>query len=203
MEIVYCEQRSKEWLDLRVGVVTASAAHKLSRADLKTRYCYQIMAELLTGTCIPIPVNEDMQRGIDLEPEACSWYEEETETKVEHVGFVYKDSDHKVGCSPDGLVGQQGLVEFKCPRSYIHLQNVERGPRIEYERQIQFQMWVTGRAWCDFVTYNKDMPKELKGFIHRIPRNENMIEKIEKDVTNLLMKIDKFFDRYIEKDEAR
>jgi putative phage-type endonuclease len=194
MEVIYCEQRSEEWYKLRTGVVTASAAHKFLVNSTRAGYFHHILAEYLTGVSAPIPVNDAMQWGIDYEDEAREWYEKETGRDVEEVGFVFKDNTRRAGCSPDGLVGEHGLIEIKCPTSKVHIQQMLLGPKLEYKRQMQFQMWVTGRAWCDFVTYDPRFPDKVKGHIKRMPRDEKMIRAIEESVYDIIQRMDKFVE---------
>lgn len=196
MEVIYCEQRSEEWFKLRLGVITASAAHKFSYSGLRKTYFYQILSERLTGIYIPLVINDAMQWGIDKEDEAREWYEKKTGRDVEEVGFVFKDEDRRAGCSPDGLVGDEGLIEIKCPTSKNHVLQVNEGPKLEYRRQMQFQMWVTGRQWCDFVTYDPRMPDNIKGHIRRVFRDEDMITTIQENVDKMVQDMDNFVERH-------
>lgn len=193
-EIIMCEQRSDEWFKLRLGVITASAAHKMNYSAQRKTYFYQILSERLTGIYIPLPINAAMQWGIDYEDEARIWYEEQTGNKVEEVGFVFKDEDRYAGCSPDGLIGKHGLIEIKCPMSKTHIMQTLEGPKLEYRRQMQFQMWTTGRAWCDFVTYDPRCPEKIKGHIKRIPRDEKAIAQIEANVQKMREDIEAFME---------
>jgi putative phage-type endonuclease len=196
-EIVYCEQRSEEWFRTRLGVITASAAHKMNYAVQRKTYLYQILSERLTGNYVPLAINEYMQWGMDYEDEARIWYEEQTGNTVEEVGFVFRDKDRRAGCSPDGLVGKYGLIEIKCPMSKTHILQINEGPKLEYRRQMQFQMWCTGRAWCDFVTYDPRMPEKIKGYIKRIPRDEKMMLKITEDVDKLVSDMNAFIEEHL------
>ena len=196
MEVLLCEQRSEEWFKARLGVITASAAHKMNYSGMRKTYFYQMLSERLTGIYVPLPINEYMQWGIDYEDEAREWYEATSGNTVEEVGFVFKDKDRRAGCSPDGLVGKYGLIEIKCPMSKTHVLQVNEGPKLEYRRQMQFQMWTTGRAWCDFVTYDPRMPEGLKGHIKRIPRDEKAIEQIQNNVDVMVGQMDEFMKKH-------
>jgi putative phage-type endonuclease len=195
-EIIYCEQRSEEWHKLRIGVITASAAHKFSYAVQRKTYLYQLISERLTGERAPFTPNDAMQWGIDYEDEAREWYERTTGNSVEEVGFVFADDSRRSGCSPDGLVGKYGLIEIKCPMSKNHIMQIEEGPKLEYRRQMQFQMWCTGRSWCDFVTYDPRCPDAMKGYVHRIPRNEKMILQIKEGCDKLIKEVDDFIEKH-------
>ena len=122
-----------------------------------------------------------MQWGIETEPEARKQYESETLNIVEECGFIPLTDD--VGCSPDGLIGEDGLLEIKCPNSATHIETLITGKvDRKYFLQIQFQLWVTGRKWCDFVSYDPRWPVELRLYIQRIGRDEEMIAEIKKEV---------------------
>ena len=82
--------------------------------------------------------------------------------------------------------------------SKTHVKQIVEGPKLEYKRQMQFQMWSTGRAWCDFVTYDPRMPGNLRGYIKRIPRDEKAIAKIEEDVRMMTEEIDNFMEEHFD-----
>lgn len=196
MEIVNCEQRSEEWFKLRTGVITASAAHKFAYSQQRKTYFYQILSERLTGKSVPLPINEYMEWGIKYEPNALEWYKQKTGHAVEEVGFVFMDDSKLIGCSPDGMVGEDGLVEIKCPMTKTHVQYIVEGPKLEYRRQMQFQMMVTGRQWCDFVTFDPRCPKNLTGYVHRIERDDKLIETIKLGCDKMNNEVDNFIRVY-------
>jgi len=158
------EQGTPEWYMLRLGKLTASDAQAIGNngKGLET-LCLEKVAEKLTG-CIPEQIdNEDIARGRALEDEARASYELETGNIVQTVGFVQYDDN--IGCSPDGLIGDDGLIEIKCKNNKNHLLMI-LGKEIDskYHWQIQGQIFVTGRKWCDFVSYNPnflDMPLKI------------------------------------------
>lgn len=174
------EQRSTEWHQLRLGKFTASGFYKLfSKKDSSTykNYINDIVIERLTGQPVESYVNEAMQRGIDLEPEAIIEYEFITDRFVEQVGFVqYNDF---VGVSPDGLVNDKGLIEIKCPRHTTFIeQHLSGKVPTQYYWQMQGQMWVTGRKWCDYFVYYPN----LKPFIRRVERNNKDIIRLMREI---------------------
>lgn len=189
MKIFYCEQRSKQWYDLRCGKLTASNFHMLMHNSCTAhQYIMEKALERLTGKCVPNRFwTEDLQRGIDLEPVACREYELETGNKVIHVGFV--ECTEYAGSSPDGLVGKDGMVEFKCPNEnnfwklYLH-------PKIspQHYTQMQFNMWVAKRLWCDYVNYST-MERPI---IQRVPRDEKYIKAIEERAAEVNRMIDMY-----------
>jgi len=162
-------QRSDEWRQLRAGRLTASVVSAIygrrkdgketaERRDLRTRLALErVLGKPLDDGYM----NADMQRGIDLEAQARACYEIQTGNPVAEVGFVYWD-DLMVGCSPDGFVGEGGLVQIKCPRPANHLAFLRtRDIPDDYRLQVIHEMWVTGRHWGDYVSYCADMPERL------------------------------------------
>jgi putative phage-type endonuclease len=191
------EQRSSEWFAARLGKLTAS---RIADATARTKSGYgssraNLMAELvcerLTGQQGERYINGAMQHGIDTEPEACSAYEFELGVTVEKVGFLDHPSIDMAGASPDGLVGSEGLVEFKCPQSAAHIETLlsKQVPE-KYVKQMQWQMACTGRKWCDFATYDPRMPQELQLWILRVMRDEKMIAELEKEARAFLADLD-------------
>ena len=170
------EQGTPEWFDIRAGKLTASKAAAIATngKGLET-LVFEKVAELLTGKMVMIEQNEAMKHGIEMESEARNSYEVETGSSVEEIGFV--DAGDGSGCSPDGFVGKDGLVEFKCPTNkvfvkYLYTEKIDSG----YMWQMQMQMLVTGRKWCDYVVYNPKFPKPL--IIQRVDFDEKKIEKL-------------------------
>lgn len=175
MDNIQVEQGTQEWRDGRW--LTASNAHiiKVSGKGLET-LVYDICAEKLSSHAYEGFTNEHTERGNTLEDEARALYELESNSIVEQVGFV-KLSEY-VGCSPDGLVANDGLVEFKCPADKGYVKTFFTNEfDSQYYWQVQMQMYVTGRQWCDLVFYNPNLSKPIKTF--RIERNNDDIEKIE------------------------
>jgi len=176
-------QGSEEWHDLHLGKLTGSTASVFLAAgkgkDFGTgaaTLIYRKAGELITGESDPIFSNPAMERGIELEPIAIRVYEEETYNKVEKVGFV--ELNPFVGCSPDGLVGQNGIIEVKCPMhtEFARYADQKTIPS-EYLAQMQFNLFVTGREWCDYIVYH---PKFKEPLLTRlIGRDEKIIERFK------------------------
>jgi len=161
------EQRSQEWFRLRQEhPLTASEAQAIGNQGkgLETLVWGQLSAKYSTGE-VDSYTNKDLERGIELEAQARSLYELETGNVVEEVGFVTNDEVSKyAGASPDGLVGKDGLLEIKCFEDKKHFKMMlEKEIEIEsaYEWQIQMQLLITGRKWCDFVAYSPNYKKSL------------------------------------------
>jgi putative phage-type endonuclease len=179
MQIHNMEQGSEAWFEIRKLKMTASNATAIGAngAGLKT-YITALVAEYLSSAKPERYTNEHIERGNELEAEARIVYELETSNKVQQVGFI--TSNDYVGCSPDGLVGDDGLVEIKCKSDVKHLQQLiegEKGVESAYRNQMQMQMLVTGRKWCDYVCYNPNFKKCI--YIHRFKVDDKYQEKLK------------------------
>jgi putative phage-type endonuclease len=195
--IINCEQRSEEWHKCRLGVLTASACESIMAPAKRKDFINKKIVEILTGETEAFEPNKYILWGIEKEDEARDRYILETGREVQQVGFIYKDEDRKVGCSPDGLIGKSGLIEIKCPSSKVHLSYIiEDKPPTNYYYQMQFQMWVCGKIWCDFVSYDPRMPKDLQIYIIRVMRDPDVIRKIENSVDSVIRSITEFLDDY-------
>ena len=180
-------QGTPEWFAARVGCLTASRAGDLmartktgpsaSRANLLT----QLAVERLTGQPVDTFQNGAMQRGVELEPIARAAYEARRGLLVEEVGFILHPSIPRVGASPDGFVGDDGLLEIKCPQAMAkHLDALRSGAHaVEYKWQLQHQLWVTGRSWVDAVSFDPRWPEHLQLAITRVQRDESAIAELE------------------------
>ena len=179
-------QGSTEWRLARAGSVGASSIADLmaktksgwgaSRANLMAR----IICERLTGEPQESYVNAAMQHGTDTEPQARSAYAFMRDVDVVEVGLIRHPSIAGAHASPDGLVGEDGLLEIKCPNTATHIETLLSGEVADrYIKQMQFQMACTGRAWTDFVSYDPRLPGDLQVFIKRIPRDDALIAEIE------------------------
>jgi len=188
------EQNSPEWDALRIGKFTASSFADLFMGEKTKGYrdlIYRVAYERFTGEKADTGFsNKWTDRGHELEAEAKEWYELETYNKVHNVGFVeYNDW---IGCSPDGLIGEDGVFEGKAPKfntqiSYLLNQQL---PDI-YHYQVHGQLLITNRAWCDFVSYH---PK-FKNLIVRVNRDK----EIDKQILEKLFKAIKDVEQIINK----
>lgn len=185
-------QRTDSWLAERAGKFTGSrfadviARNKKTGEKLKSWHdlVWQIVVERMTGQAIEGPGGYALQWGTDVEPYAREAYELETGNVVTQAGFIQHPYYPFAGCSPDGLIGDDGGIEMKCPKSSaIHLERFISGVPEEYMPQVQGCMWVTGRQWWDFVSYDPRMPESHRMLIVRVKRDEAMIERIESAVS--------------------
>lgn len=181
-------QRSPEWHAARLGKLTGSRAAdmlatiKSGEAAARRDYRLQLVCERLTGQPQEDPfINAAMQRGIDCEPLAFAAYEAKTGQMVQRTGFL-AHVEHMAGCSLDGHIGDfDGLIELKCPKSATHLKYLRAGEMpAEHRPQILHNLWITGAAWCDFVSFDDRFPEHLSLFVVRVPRIESEILAYEK-----------------------
>ena len=191
------EQGSAEWMAMRLGKVTASrvadivAKTKSGYSASRANYMAQLIAERLTGVAAESFTSTAMQWGTDMEPEARAAYEFRTDATVEQVAFIEHPSIAMCGASPDGLVGDSGLVEFKCPNTSTHLDTLISGEiPTKYETQMLWQMACTGREWCDFVSYDPRLPEYMRLFIKRLDRDPDRILELETEVSAFLSELD-------------
>lgn len=163
IQIHHCIQGDDEWHELRSGRLggTSSAVLLVDGrgpdgfgAGLHS-LLYRKAAEILVGWAEPVYMNDDMQRGIDLEPLARRRYEDERFVTVQEVGYVSRGEF--LGHSPDGLIGNDGMIEIKCPAAPEFVRYaIERNIKPEYIAQMQWGMWLADRKWCDFVVWHPD-----------------------------------------------
>ncbi len=186
-------QGSPEWHALRVGKVTASrvadviAKTKTGWGASRANYMADLIAEKLTGEPAPSFMNAAMQWGTDQEPNARAAYEFKKDCEVVAIGFAIHPTIHDSGASPDGLVGADGMVEFKCPNTATHIETLLSGTVPgKYVTQMQWQMACTNRKWCDFVSFDPRMPESMTMFVQRIDRDEALIGRLEDDVRDFL-----------------
>lgn len=195
MIILEMEQGSPEWLDARVGIPTASQFSRIITA--KTRkassqaagYLHEKSAEYMLGEPLDNFKSQFMERGNKIEKEARKWYEFETNNDVREVGFCLRD-DRLVGCSPDGLVGDDGVLEIKCPGAKQHVAYMDKpeGLLDAYRTQVQGILWLTCRQWCDIVSYNPGM----QSVIYRAERDEPFIATLAPLVDAFIERLRKF-----------
>ena len=187
-------QGSDAWKALRVGKITASriadlmASTKSGPAASRANYMAEIVAETLTGQPAERGfTNAAMQWGTTTEPEARAAYAFFRDSDVEEIAFVVHPRIADAGCSPDGLVGTDGLLELKCPNTATHLETLLGGKVPDkYTKQMQFQMACTERAWCDFASYDPRLPERMRLFVARVERDNAMINDIESAVITFI-----------------
>lgn len=208
------EQRTPEWFKERLGKITASrigavlAKARKGNESSHTRdnYCAQLVLERMTGIERESSFqSKAMERGIELEPEARAAYDTKFSVMVEPVGFVQHPTIKNAGCSPDGLVGDEGMIQIKCPYPANHIEWLKRGGvPAEHRRQMAFELsCCPERKWSDFVSYCPDMPAHLQLFVARMTRDsaKDIIEEIELAVIKLDAEVDETI-RHLPKDES-
>jgi len=191
------DQRSEEWFAARIGKVTASrvadvmARTKSGYGAGRANYMAELICERLTNQQADRFTNAAMEWGTMTEPQARNAYSFLTDTDVAEVGFVEHPSIPMFGASPDGLVGDMGLVEIKCPNTATHIDTL-LGDAIpeKYRLQMHVQMMCTGREWCDFVSFDPRLPLDLQLLVRRVERDQQTVESIEAEVSTFLAELD-------------
>jgi len=197
MKICSHEQGSPEWFEARLGIPSASMFSKIvttkgvwsTQAD---SYINQLVAERLTGEREEIYQSHHMIRGTELEPEARDMYCLVKDVEVQEVGFCLHDT-LKAGCSPDGLIGEDGGLEIKAPAPATHVEYLRGGVLpSRYEQQVMGCLWITQREWWDFVSYHPNM----KPLIVRVERDEEYIAALEECVTKAVNLIEENVNQF-------
>lgn len=192
------EQGSEAWAMERCGMVTASrcgdvTAMKQNKEEKVERRDYRIelISEILTAVPYPRYISREMQWGIDQEPFARAAYELSRDVLVETCGFVLHPILDRFGASPDGLVGDDGLIQIKCPNTTTHLSWMLSGTiPVEHMPQMLAEMSCTQRAWCDFVSYDPRLPEYLQLYVRRFTRDAKLIAVLEREVEHFNSEID-------------
>ena len=189
-------QGSEEWKQARIGSLGASVIHEVM-AKTKSGYSTSranrlaaLLLERLTGNAQDIFVTKSMQQGKDREPEAREYYRA-FHSEVFECGIYKHPSIPMTHASPDGLVGEQGLLEIKCPEQAEHLDTLLR--QTIYDRyiiQMQWQMRCTNRLWCDYLSYNPDFPPHLRAWVKRVHLDTERITYIENEVVKFMFELD-------------
>jgi putative phage-type endonuclease len=189
-------QGTDEWFKARLGKVTAS---KVSDIMTKTKsgygasrknYMGQLLCERLTGKREESYTNAAMMRGTELEPKARAFYEVSNSDVIE-CGLIDHPAIKMFAASPDGLVGDEGLIEIKCPNTMTHVDFLlSKKPDSKYITQMQVQMACTGRKWCDFVSFDDRLPVEMQFSTVRIMRDDAYISEVEAEVKLFLEELD-------------
>lgn len=192
-------QGSPEWHALRCGRATASriadivAKTKTGVSAMRATYMGELIAERLTGVVVEGFKSAAMQHGTDTEAEARTAYEWLYDCEVEQVAFVEHPTIAMSGASPDGLVGAQGMVEFKAPNTATHIETLLGGSVPgRYITQVQWQMACRPeRKWVDWCSYDNRMPENMRLFVRRIARDDKHIAELEKEVVAFIAEVDR------------
>ena len=191
------EQGSPEWFAQRLGKVTASrvadviAKTKTGYSTSRENYMAQLVCERMTGVVAESFTNAAMQHGTDTEPLARAAYEAHADVLVDEVAMIAHPTIEQAGASPDGLVGDVGQLEIKCPNTATHIDTLlSQTVPSKYNTQMQWQMACTGRQWCDFVSFDPRLPTELQLFVKRVQRDNDYILNLEMEVILFLAELE-------------
>lgn len=190
-------QGTAEWKQARCGSLGAS---RMADVIARTKTGYgasraNLMAELLVERLTGVPtegfVSAAMQWGTDKEPHARAAYEFRSDVEVAEIGIVPHPTIKGTHASPDGLVGEDGLIEIKCPNTASHVETLT-GDEIagKYITQMQWQMACTGRKYCDFISFDPRMPESMSLFVRRVPRDDTVIAQLEAEARKFLTELD-------------
>jgi putative phage-type endonuclease len=190
------DQRTDEWYAARLGKATASRFKDIitktksgSYGAGRKNYRAELLVERLTGRSSERFTSAAMDWGTTTEELARTRYELRTRNFVEEVGFLQHD-ELLAGASPDGLVGEDGQIEIKCYNTANHIEALRSGQMPpEHMAQVQGQLWITGRKWCDFISFDPELPAQATIFIQRIPRDDTYIAMLETEIRSFLTEL--------------
>lgn len=202
-------QGTPEWLQARVGCVTASRVSAVmsklrngGESEKRRTYKMELLTEILTGKATEHYVSMEMDFGTQNEPLARCAYDMSIGIESEMVGFVLHPKIPRSGASPDGLVGADGLVELKVPNTTTHLEYLLADVvPAEYIPQMMWQMACTNRKWCDFVSFDPRLPVEFSLFICRLPRDDKLIGEMEREVEKFIYELNEISQRLLHRKE--
>ncbi len=201
-------QGSDEWLNLRLGKITASCFYKLQGTKAaREKYLCEKASEIILGSKSDQDefVNIHIKRGQEDESIAREEYEIREFKNVEQIGLI--QSGEYFACSPDGLVDKDGMIEIKCPDVHNYLFRVleitkhgVQGIPKEHLLQMQFCLYLCNRKWCDYILYNKKHAKSYNPgvFVYRIYRDESIEEDMKKLLNNSVAQIKEYVEQYHE-----
>lgn len=197
MKILCTEQNSPDWFQAKLGIPSASNFSRIitpktmKMSTQATDYAHELIAEIMLG--YPVKNHDNLfwvERGKELEPQAVKLYEMTYDLNTVPVGFIVTD-DGKYGASPDRLIGDDGVLEIKCTSDTVHMGYVLSGIDEKYKAQIQGQLLVTGRQWCDWWMYHPELPPVKI----RTERDEEFIAKLEAALSDFNQMMDGMIDK--------
>lgn len=197
MIVLDMEQGSREWVQARLGIPTTSQFHRIitpktmKLSGAVDGYLCQLLAEQMLGEPVDDDGTDFMQRGTSMEQDAIAYYEMQRDTATEKVGFVLRD-DRRIGCSPDRLVGEDGGLEIKCPSAPVHVSYMLDVTE-KYRAQVQGALWITGRKWWDFLSYNPYLPSVMV----RFERDEEFIAALARCMDQFLSYMDESREKLV------
>lgn len=191
------EQGTQEWLDMRLGYVTASRFKDVlagGKGITRNSYMMQLAAEIVTNQVEESYSNSAMEWGTATEPQARSMYELNNFVDVEQVTFITHDTIN-AGYSPDGLVGNNGLIEIKCPKTTTHIETVLSGKMpTGHIPQVQGGLWLAEREWLDFISFDPRIISDKSYFCIRVYRDESYIKNLESEVIKFNEELSKIIE---------
>jgi hypothetical protein len=191
-----CVQYSEEYDRLKLGMPTSSNFHKILTPRGKPSaqwdaYAYHLIAERLLRRKVDSYTSRPMERGVIVEAEAAEWYEFDRDQTTERIGFVTTD-DGRIGCSPDRLIGDIGLLEIKCPGPPGQVKYLLTGqPDTDHWPQLQGQLWITEREWVDILCWHDELPR----IVVRAKRDKTYIDKLSAEINKFLAYIETVMDK--------
>lgn len=191
------DQRTEEWYQARLGKATASRFKDIigktkagSYAAARKNYRAELLIERLTGRSSERFTSAAMEWGTETEELARLRYSLRTHNQAKLVGFLQHD-ELQAGASPDGLVGTDGQIEIKCYNTANHIETLRSGVMpSEHMAQVQGQLWITGRQWCDFISFDPELPPQAQLFIQRMERDDTYIKMLESEIRGFLAELD-------------
>ena len=203
------EQRTEAWIRARIGKITASRCLDVCKMKQRKKkgaapeeacerryYREELLVERLTGQPFPHYVTREMQWGIDQEPFGRAAYEMKHDVMVETTGFIVHPQLPYFGCSPDGLIGDDGLLQVKCPTTSTHLAYLLSGEiPLEHMPQMLGELACTRRTWCDFVSFDPRLPVHLQLFVRRFECEPRMLDLLERSVIRFNAELEELIGR--------
>ena len=206
MEIIKnIEQGSADWHTLRLGKITASRVKDVlskgrgtAPSKLSETYMMELLAERLTGEAKQFFENDAMRWGTETEPQARAMYELRSGNSVEEVAFIIKDDF--VGVSPDGLIGDNGMIEIKCPTTITQIKRaLSDDYSLDYYAQIQMQLWVAERDWCDFLSFDPRLDVDAGYLLQRVKRDDEFIKNMNEKVYAFIDRKQELYNQLLNK----
>ena len=192
--IIECEQGSPEWFEARRGIPTASRYGDVlaeGKGIVRTKYMRQLAGEIITGESMETYKNDKMERGKEQEDEIRVRYAYDRDVNVERIGFV-RSNMASTGCSPDGLVNVDGMVEIKSSEPHLLIEILDTGKiPTQHMPQVQGSLWITGRDWCDLVIGWPKLPLSIT----RVPRDESYMANLQRELNRFNMELQELVGR--------
>ena len=197
LQIFNCDQGSEEWHECRRGIVTASRFGDVltkgrggKPSKVRSRYLYELLDEIVSSEPTPTFTSGPTERGHAMEADARNLYAFDRDVEPVQVGFMRRG---RAGCSPDSLVGDAGMLEIKSKLPYLHWETIAAGVLPdEHVEQVQGQLWISGREWCDFISYWPRRPL----FVLRVERDEKYIATLAQAVADFVGELDALVAKY-------